>query len=79
VSIIAAVIAAGNFPFGTAACIYTFWFLFSDPGRFIFEGNNYAGALPPGRQTWANQTWNYDAQRQREGQYNPPPSPPDWR
>lgn len=76
-AIISGVIAAGNFPFGTAACVYTFWFLFSDPGKVIFEGNNYA--LPPGRQTWANQQLDYDAQRQREAQYNAPPPPPDWR
>ena len=76
-SIIAGVVSAMNFPFGTAVCVYTFWFLFSDPGKFMYEQNNYA--LPPGRQTWANQNWDYEVQRQREGQYTPPPPPPDWR
>ena len=76
-AIISAVIAATNVPFGTAVTVYTFWFLFSEPGKQLFEQNNYA--LPPGRQTWANQQWNYEQQRQREGQYNAPPSPPDWR
>lgn len=76
-SIISAVIAAMNFPFGTAVCVYTFWFLFSEPGKIMFEQNNYA--LPPGRQTWANNTWDYEAQRQRDSQYHPPPPPPDWR
>ena len=76
-AIISAVLAGAQFPMGTAVTVYTFWFLFSEPGKQLFERNNYA--LPPGRQTWANQQWDYDAQRQREGQYAPPPSPPDWR
>ena len=76
-AIISAVLAGGQFPMGTAVTVYTFWFLFSDPGKRYFEQDNYA--LPPGRQTWANQQWDYEAQRQHEGQYNPPPPPPDWR
>ena len=76
-AIIAGVLAAMQFPVGTAVCVYTFCFLFSEKGRYLYEPRNYA--LPPGRQTWANQQWEYDAQRQREGQFNPPPSPPDWR
>ena len=76
-AIISAVLAGGQFPMGTGVTVYTFWFLFSEPGKQYFERNNYA--LPPGRQNWANQQWDYDAQRKREGQYNPPPPPPDWR
>ena len=76
-AIISAVLAGGQFPMGTAVTVYTFWFLFSEPGKQYFERNNYA--LPPGRQTWANQQWDYQEQRQREGQYNAPPTPPDWR
>jgi hypothetical protein len=76
-AIISAVLAGGQFPIGTAVTVYTFWFLFSEPGKQYFERNKYE--LPPGRQTWANQQWDYDAQRQREGQYTPPPPPPDWR
>ena len=75
-AIISAVLAGGQFPMGTAVTVYTFWFLFSEPGKQYFDRNNYA--LPPGRQTWANQ-WDQEAQRQREGQFNSPPSPPDWR
>jgi len=79
-SIISAVIAASNFPIGTAVCVYTFWFLFSDPGKAFFDQNNYNKyALPPGQQTWANQSWEYDARRQRDNQYQPPSPPPDWR
>jgi hypothetical protein len=78
-SIISAVVASANFPIGTAVCVYTFWFLFSDIGKVFFDQNNYNYALPPGRQTWANQSWEHDARQQREPQYQPPPSPPDWR
>jgi hypothetical protein len=78
-SIISAVVAGANFPIGTAVCVYTFWFLFSDLGKVFFDQNNHNYALPPGQQTWANQSWEYDARRQREAQYQPPPSPPDWR
>lgn len=76
-AIISAVVAAMNFPFGTAVCVYTFWFLFSNEGKLMFDQNNYA--LPPGQQTWANETWNHEASRQRDAQYHPPPPPPDWR
>ncbi|HEX5966160.1 MAG TPA: hypothetical protein VFY51_09510, partial [Pyrinomonadaceae bacterium] len=75
-AIIAAVLAGGQFPMGTAVTVYTFWFLFSEPGKQWFDQGQYA--LPPGRQTWANQQFEYDSQRQREGQYTPPPPPPDW-
>ncbi|HEX2270088.1 MAG TPA: hypothetical protein VHH35_11160 [Pyrinomonadaceae bacterium] len=75
-SIISAVVAAMNFPFGTAITVYTFWFLFSDPGKHLYDQNNTA--LPPS-QTWANRQLDYDSQRQRQGQYNPPLPPPDWR
>lgn len=76
-AIIAAVLAGGQFPMGTAVTVYTFWFLFSEPGKQWFDQGQYA--LPPGRQTWANPQLDYDSQRQREGQYAPPPPPPDWR
>ena len=72
-AIIGAVTAAMNFPLGTAACVYTFWFLFSEPGKAIFEKRNYM--LPPGRQSWA-----YDLEsNQAQPTYTPPPTPPDWR
>lgn len=72
-SIIGGVTAAMNFPIGTAVCIYTFWFLFSEPGKAIFERQKFA--LPPGRQTWADDVQN----RQEQAEYIPPPTPPDWR
>jgi len=72
-SIIGAVTAASNFPFGTAVCVYTFWFLFSEPGKAIFEKRNYM--LPPGRQTWTGDVYS----RESQSTYTPPQTPPDWR
>jgi hypothetical protein len=72
-AIIGSVVALSNFPIGAAVSAYTFWFLFSEPGKAIFEKRNYM--LPPARQAWG-----YDAQhKQAETAYTPPPTPPDWR
>jgi hypothetical protein len=72
-SIVGGVTAAMNFPIGTAVCVYTFWFLFSEPGKAIFEKSNYI--LPPTRQVWANDV----PSRTEQTEYVPPPTPPDWR
>jgi hypothetical protein len=72
-AIIGGVLAAMSFPIGTAVCVYTFWFLFSDPGKFLYDRPSYA--LPPGRQAWTASNVN----EQREHQYLPPQGPPDWR
>jgi hypothetical protein len=72
-AIIGGVTAAMNFPIGTAVCIYTFWLLFSEPGKTMFDKSNYQ--LPQGRQWWANEA----KERQEEVQYSPPSTPPDWR
>ena len=68
--IVAAVMAAMNFPVGVATCVYTFWFLFSDPGKILYD--NVPRKLPPPPPTWEglerSQTRNY-ANR----------TPPDWR
>src|SRR5882724_6410088 len=48
--IIGGVMAAMNFPIGTAVCVYTFWFLFSDPGKVLYDQPSYA--LPPGPPLW---------------------------
>src|SRR6185295_18705724 len=36
-SIIAGVLSGMSFPLGTAVCIYTFWFLFSEPGKILYD------------------------------------------
>src|SRR5882672_41127 len=50
-SIIAGVLAGMSFPIGTAVCIYTFWFLFSEPGNILYDRPAYA--LPPPPPMWA--------------------------
>jgi hypothetical protein len=72
-AIVSGVTAAMNFPIGTAVCVYTFWLLFSDPGKAIFERPQFA--LPASRQTWANNV----SSHQERAEYTPPPTPPDWR
>jgi hypothetical protein len=71
-SIIAGVTASMSAPVGIAVCIYTFWFLFSEPGKLLYDKAHYA--LPP-----RNEAWRIRAREVREHQYVPPPSPPDWR
>ena len=46
--IVAAVAEAINFPIGTAITAYTFWFLFSDAGRQIYDKDfRVTGPQPP--------------------------------
>lgn len=72
-AIIGAVTAAMSFPIGTAVCVYTFWFLFSEPGKTLYDQPK--AALPPMSAKWyAN-----SAQEEQEKQYAPPSTPPDWR
>jgi hypothetical protein len=82
--IIAAVVEAMSFPFGTALCVYTFWFLFGQNENFHRAGGgNMAGQswnAPPLRDAG---TYDWEAQRAaqagRPRDYVPPPQPPDWR
>jgi hypothetical protein len=72
--IIAAVMSAVRIPFGTVVSIYTFWFLFSEPGKILYDGRSQA--LPPAPPVdWTD----IGEQKRRENQYAPPASPPDWR
>jgi len=71
--IVAAVLSALRIPFGTAVSIYTFWFLFSTPGKVLYD--NLAPALPPA----PPRDWSAAEQSRRTVSYVPPASPPDWR
>ena len=73
-SIIAGITAAMQAPFGTAVCVYTFWFLFSEPGKALYD--NPQRMLPEARQA---APWPVNKTAAKEEQYVPPPSPPDWR
>jgi hypothetical protein len=69
--LVAGVFAAAQMPVGTAVGVYTFWFLFSPPGRLLYDKE--AKSLLPGQQALAG------SDLERESQYVPPPTPPDWR
>jgi hypothetical protein len=84
-SIIASVLAAMSFPFGTALCVYSLWFVFGEGKEFYansYAGEGQRGALPNAS------TFGWDARsasqtrQQQQGEpapYAPPPQPPDWR
>ena len=71
--IVAGVFAAAQMPVGTAVCVYTFWFLFSEPGRSLYDQSTKT--LPGERPDWNG----VNQQRSPEGEYAPTTSPPDWR
>jgi hypothetical protein len=71
--IVAGVFAATQMPVGTAVSVYTFWFLFSEPGRSLYDQSTKT--LPGARPDWNG----VNRQRSPEGEYAPFASPPDWR
>lgn len=71
-AIVGAVTAASSFPIGTAVCVYTFWFLFSEPGKLLYDRPRFVLPPPP-------PNWHANALNHHENQYAPPPTPPDWR
>jgi hypothetical protein len=79
--IIASVLSAISFPFGTALCVYSLWFFFGDAGRAHernLSGEDWRGALGGAKDTtfgWETQR----AQSERAREYVPPTQPPDWR
>jgi hypothetical protein len=81
VGIIAACLEALSFPFGTALCVYTFWFLFGPGERFL--AGDYS--QPPDWRASLRDAGTYDWETQsarqtgRQRDYAPPPQPPDWR
>jgi hypothetical protein len=70
-AIVGAVTSAMSFPIGTAVCVYTFWFLFSEPGKLLYDRPRFALPEPP--------NWQVNTMQQLDSQYTPPPTPPDWR
>jgi len=65
-AIIGAVTAAMSFPIGSAVCAYTFWFMFSQPGRLLYDRASLSGQPTP-------------VLKNPEPIYIPPSTPPDWR
>ena len=82
--IIAGVMAGMSFPLGTALCVYSIWFLLGDGARELYGEAPAKGGGPKQREAlygapqpagWAAQY----ASREREREYAPPPTPPNWR
>ena len=82
-SIVAAVLETMSVPIGTAVAVYSFWFMFSDAGKALYDKNNVRtqerpfalnDAPPPPASDWNAQT-----SFGREREYAPPSQPPDWR
>ena len=72
--IIAAVFAAMRIPFGTAACAYTFWFLFSESGKSLYDRPSQG--LPPSPPA----DWNTVVTPETGAERNTPSATiPDWR
>lgn len=81
--IVAACLCALSFPFGTALCVYTLWFLLGEGQHFHRAGFDAPPA--PGWRAPLRDASTYDWEAQRASQasrpreYVPPPQPPDWR
>ena len=73
IGIVAGVLAGLTFPFGTALCVYTLWFMFGEKGKFLYHKAAYA--LPPPPQVRGKLKKLLRAPEP----YVPPATPPDWR
>jgi len=85
-SIIAAVMETMSFPIGTAVAIYSFWFMFSEAGKGLYDKTNAHAAQRPQRPFSLRDAppqpasdWNAQTSYGREREYTPPAQPPDWR
>lgn len=81
-SIVAAVVETMSVPLGTAVAIYSFWFMFSDAGKAMYDKQFTSPQRPYAlRDTPPPPASGWDAwkNREREREYVPPPQPPDWR
>ncbi|HEY0079076.1 MAG TPA: hypothetical protein VGB73_10550 [Pyrinomonadaceae bacterium] len=83
--IVASVVSALSFPFGTALAVYSFWFFFGEGKRFYDSDEYYASARRgqlhdaydfQGTYGWETRS---DRASDREAAYVPPRQPPDWR
>ncbi|HEX8457143.1 MAG TPA: resistance to Congo red protein [Pyrinomonadaceae bacterium] len=82
-SIVAGVLETMSFPLGTAVAIYSFWFMFSDAGRAMYDRSYTSPQRPYALRDTPPpppaSEWNAQASREREREYAPPAQPPDWR
>lgn len=80
-TIIAGVLAAMSFPIGTAVCVYTFWFLFGENGKELYERPQ---TQVGGRSDFFLNEPSDDANTigrwtERKREYVPPKEMPNWR
>jgi hypothetical protein len=80
--IVASIVAALSFPFGTALCVYSLWFFFGEAGKAFERGLAAAppwqGSLGQG-QPYGGYAQTFGHERERQPDYRPPVQPPDWR
>lgn len=72
-SIIAGVVAGAFFPIGTALCVYTLWFLLSEPGKILYD-TSYTPRPQP-----SLFGIHQEPIHQHEFQRDSSATPPDWR
>lgn len=73
IGIVAGVLAGLTFPFGTALCVYTLWFMFGEKGKFLYHKAAYALPPPPEARGRLKKLM------RASEPYVPPATPPDWR
>jgi hypothetical protein len=71
--IIAGAVGGMFFPTGTAVCVYTFWFLFSEPGKILYDNP------APAPQQASLFALRGDPVNQHDFQRDSSAPPPDWR
>ncbi|HEX7313707.1 MAG TPA: hypothetical protein VF297_07285 [Pyrinomonadaceae bacterium] len=81
--IVASVLSAMSFPFGTALCVYTLWFLVGE-GQNFYRGGYDAPPAPDWRGSLRDGgAYDWETQRTQQSSrprdYAPPRQPPDWR
>jgi hypothetical protein len=81
--LIAAVLSASNFPFGTAVAVYSLWFNFGEEGKKFYEQQNRENPYntPRGLNESPQFGWTAKEQtsQQREFDFANRTQPPNWR
>ena len=73
IAILAGILAGLTFPFGTALCVYTLWFMFGEKGKFLYHKAAYALPAAPEPRRRIKKLL------RASEPYVPPTTPPDWR
>jgi hypothetical protein len=76
-AIIAGATAGMSVPLGTAVCVYTFVFLFSDAGKQLYDADTNRAMRPVA--SLFGPPEEREAPRAADYAYTPPSEPPNWR